>query len=283
MRYHLKRSVSGGTGQRVPAMLRLVMTLMLGSLLSRGAHAHTKILYPGQRGDNLLVTEEFPYGMQRVYPCGGLPSANRVPYSLPNGAISIAPGYFTNHKVNTIYISLRLGSDSDSPDVESQPLVPGFKIWGPSNQPYPDVFCLPSIAGGADLKEGDEATIQVVQVLESGGAMYNCVDIVIAPASEVAGVNATNCYNSTGISFKDPSLPDATLSSTGESSIFTTRPTGTRSGLFASTSTSSSACGAATSACPTGNGVQRRGAAGMGIGEKMGWGVGGLVLGMLGL
>jgi hypothetical protein len=33
------------------------------------ASAHTIITYPGWRGNNLQTTEQFPYGMQWLYPC----------------------------------------------------------------------------------------------------------------------------------------------------------------------------------------------------------------------
>lgn len=43
----------------------LLLTLASAALVS----AHTVITYPGWRGDNLKTTEEFPYGMQWMYPC----------------------------------------------------------------------------------------------------------------------------------------------------------------------------------------------------------------------
>lgn len=33
------------------------------------ASAHTVITYPGWRGNNLKDNDEFPYGMQWMYPC----------------------------------------------------------------------------------------------------------------------------------------------------------------------------------------------------------------------
>jgi hypothetical protein len=33
------------------------------------AEAHTVVIYPGWRGDNLKITEDFPFGMQWAYPC----------------------------------------------------------------------------------------------------------------------------------------------------------------------------------------------------------------------
>lgn len=35
--------------------------------------AHTVIVYPGWRGDNLVTNATFPYGMQWTYPCKHLP------------------------------------------------------------------------------------------------------------------------------------------------------------------------------------------------------------------
>jgi len=87
-----------------------------------------------------------------------------------------------------MYVNLRLGADPDSPDVESQPLIPEFKIWGPTDQPYPDAFCLTNIGAGTALKEGDKATLQVVQVLKNGGALYN----VRSPSSTPIG-NCDKC------------------------------------------------------------------------------------------
>jgi len=53
----------------------------------------------------------------------------RLPYPLPLGsALSITPGNFTSHTANRIYVKLRLGSNPDSQDVESELLIPGFRV-----------------------------------------------------------------------------------------------------------------------------------------------------------
>lgn len=33
------------------------------------ASAHSVIVYPGWRGNNLITNDSFPYGMQWMYPC----------------------------------------------------------------------------------------------------------------------------------------------------------------------------------------------------------------------
>jgi len=43
----------------------IILTLASAALVS----AHTVITYPGWRGDNLKTNDEFPYGMQWMYPC----------------------------------------------------------------------------------------------------------------------------------------------------------------------------------------------------------------------
>lgn len=57
----------------------------------------------------------------------------------------------------------------------SFPLVPIFEIVGPSDNPYPGTFCLPQVPlpDGLNVKVGDLATIQVVEVAKSGAGLYN--------------------------------------------------------------------------------------------------------------
>jgi hypothetical protein len=37
--------------------------------LAVNVKGHTYISYPGWRGNNLGITDEYPFGMQRGYPC----------------------------------------------------------------------------------------------------------------------------------------------------------------------------------------------------------------------
>ncbi|KAF2205935.1 hypothetical protein GQ43DRAFT_427590 [Delitschia confertaspora ATCC 74209] len=184
--------------------------------------AHTVIVYPGWRGNNIhtngTVAEDdpsiipgslgithyengtvgFPYGMQWMYPCGGMPtSQNRTKWPVAGGAISIQPGWFPGHSLAWFYINLGFGNE---PQNMSHSMVPVFQITGPSNQQYPGTFCLPQVPLPADYhpKIGDNATIQVIEAAQHGAALYNCVDITFADPKDVAEVNSSNCFNSTG-------------------------------------------------------------------------------------
>ncbi|KAF8850450.1 hypothetical protein BDZ45DRAFT_770144 [Acephala macrosclerotiorum] len=129
---------------------------LLVAILAIEVHSHTVITYPGWRGNNLIVNETFPYGMQWLYPCESFP--------LPTW------------------------------------------IDGPSNNPYPGTFCLPQvpIPTNLNVKVGDLGTIQVIETAVHGRALYNCVDITLTEESDVTPLAASNCFNSTTITFKDP-------------------------------------------------------------------------------
>ncbi|GIJ85802.1 hypothetical protein Asppvi_004666 [Aspergillus pseudoviridinutans] len=189
------------------------------ALLCAGlANAHTVITYPGYRGNNLhtngTVEESnglgqayyngsmiFPYGMEWIYPCGGMPtSTNRTKWPVKGGAVAIQPGWFQGHQTALIYINLGLGT---IPPNMSHPMVAPFQITGPTNNPYPGTICLPQVPLPANISvsPGDHATIQVIETAKHGAALYNCVDIEFAEPSEVEEVTRDNCFNSSIISF----------------------------------------------------------------------------------
>ncbi|KAK0099502.1 hypothetical protein ONS95_000232 [Cadophora gregata] len=259
------------------------------------AKAHTVITYPGWRGDNLQTNDEFPFGMQWSYPCGGIPPTdNRTNWPITGGAIAIQPGWFRGHKNSLIYINLGLGTDGPGggPPNMSFPMTPVFQIRGPSDNPYPGTFCLPQVPlpENVSVKVGDLATIQVIETLKHGGALYNCVDIIFSELEDVAEVTASNCFNSTDIDFSYVySVPTQLC---GPDTNLIDRPTAdpasatnSRAQLFASsTPTGTATC----PPCPTqtqcpstngmGNSLSGR-AEGMGVGFPLGV----LALGALGL
>ncbi|TVY43641.1 hypothetical protein LSUB1_G000998 [Lachnellula subtilissima] len=154
--------------------------------------AHTVITYPGWRGDNLVTNDTFPYGMQWMYPCGGMPTTtNRTLWPINGGAIALQPGWFQGHATAFFYINMGFGTDGPSagPPNMSFPMVPVFQI-----VPLP---------ANTTVKAGDNATIQVVEVAVHGASLFSCVDITFADPKDVAEVNETNCFNSTDIQFNN--------------------------------------------------------------------------------
>jgi len=164
--------------------------------------SHTILTYPGWRGDNLITNSTFPYGMQWMYPCGGMgTSTNRTKWPLKGGAVAIQPGWNAGHPTAFFYINLGFGTE---PPNMSFPMVPVFQIVGPSKLPYPGSFCLPQVPlpVNASVQIGDNATIQIVEVAIHGASLYNCVDITFADPANVPEVNSSNCFNSSDISFQ---------------------------------------------------------------------------------
>jgi hypothetical protein len=236
---------------------------------------------------------------------GGLPpSTNRTTWPITGGAIAIQPGWYTNHATAYFYVNLGLGTDGPGggPPNMSFPMVPIFEIIGPDNGPYPGTFCLPQVPLPVNVKVnvGDLATIQVVETAQSGAALYNvgvshspflqrydfgredpdiwllttvqCVDIIFALPENVAEVNATNCFNSSDISFKDPfvNASTPTLPANASASDVFSCPQCPACPSNTATATPSS--------CPKSNGEMGT-AEGLGIGFPLGV----LALGILGL
>ncbi|KAK0716910.1 hypothetical protein B0T26DRAFT_645347 [Lasiosphaeria miniovina] len=180
----------------------LLVTLASAALVS----AHTVITYPGWRGNNLITNETFPFGMQWIYPCGGMgTSTNRTKWPVTGGTIAFQPGWFQGHPTAFIYVNLGFGTDGPDhgPKNMSNPMSPPFQIVGPSKNPYPGTVCLPQVPlpAGANVKIGDNATIQIVELALHGAALYSCVDITFSDPNDpdLAEVNETNCFNSTDI------------------------------------------------------------------------------------
>ncbi|KAJ4991450.1 hypothetical protein SVAN01_03097 [Stagonosporopsis vannaccii] len=201
-------------------MFRFTELVYLVASWSSLAAAHTVIVYPPWRGNNIHTngtasptdpsiipgslginydngTYGFPYGMQWMYPCGGMPtSQNRTKWPLKGGAVSVQPGWFPGHANAQFYINMGYGNE---PLNFSHSAVGVFQITGPSNQQYDGTFCLPQVPLPANYtpKIGDNATIQVIELAQHGAALYNCADITFAEPEDVPEVNRTNCFNST--------------------------------------------------------------------------------------
>jgi hypothetical protein len=179
-------------------------------LLSTLATAHVILTYPGWRGNNLIENDTFPFGMQWMYPCGGMGTTrNRTFWPTLGGAIAFQPGWFQGHDKSTIYVNLGFGTDGpdNGPKNMSFAMVPPFGLLGPSKGPYPGTVCLPQVPLPANtvMNPGDNATIQVVELAQHGAALYSCVDITFAAPGDprIGKVNETNCFNSTDLGFSD--------------------------------------------------------------------------------
>ncbi|KJZ74278.1 hypothetical protein HIM_06284 [Hirsutella minnesotensis 3608] len=188
----------------------MLRALFLALAFAAFASAHSVITYPGWRGNNLVTNSSFPYGMQWIYPCGGMPlTQNRTYWPTTGGAIAFQPGWFRGHANALIYVNMGFGTEAPDhgPINMSNPMVHPFQIIGPTNNPYPGTICLPQVPlpVNTTVKPGDNATIQLVELAQHGGALYSCVDITFAAPgdSRIAEINETNCFNTSEIGFAD--------------------------------------------------------------------------------
>ncbi|TLD15569.1 uncharacterized protein PgNI_00600 [Pyricularia grisea] len=179
----------------------LIRSLIISLAWISTTTAHHVITYPGTRGNNLVVNETFPFGMQWTYPCGGLaPTTNRSFYPLTGGAFAAQPGWFRGHSESLWYINLCVGEE---PRNCSQPITSVFRIRGPAgDNPFPGTFCIPHLPlpEGLGLKAGDKASIQAVQTHIHGAPAYSCADVEFTDdSSKVPPVTVSNCFNSTNL------------------------------------------------------------------------------------
>ncbi|KAH8805049.1 hypothetical protein F5884DRAFT_798301 [Xylogone sp. PMI_703] len=185
------------------------LLLLFTALLTSVAYPHTVITYPGDRGNNLITNQTFPYAMQWVYPCGGMSlSRNRTKWPINGGAIALQPGHDVGHSKALFYINMGFGTDGPDggPLHFNHPLITPFQIHGPSNNAYPGTFCLPHVPPPANvsIKVGDFATIQVLMTAQHGASLCNCVDIEFVEPADAIPVDYFNtCFNSSDISFYD--------------------------------------------------------------------------------
>lgn len=181
-----------------------LLTLASAALVS----AHNVITYPGWRGDNLITNATFPYGMQWMYPCGGMnTTTNRTYWPTTGGAVAFQPGWFQGHETAYVYVNLGYGTDGpdNGPLNMSNVMMSPVQLLGPSDNPYPGTVCFPQIPlpANASVKAGDKATIQLVELAVHGAALFSCVDIIFAEPDDprIPEVNGSNCFNSTDMGF----------------------------------------------------------------------------------
>lgn len=124
-------------------------------------------------------------------PGGGLEATkNRTYFSTKGGAIAFQPGWFSGHATAFIYINMGFGTEgpdgvaNGGPPNMSNPMISPFQILGPSKTPYPGTVCLPQVPlpANVDVKPGDNATIQVVELAVHGAALYS-VSLLSIPTS----------------------------------------------------------------------------------------------------
>ncbi|KAI8961283.1 hypothetical protein F5Y11DRAFT_232484 [Daldinia sp. FL1419] len=152
--------------------------------LAHEASAHFKITYPAWRADTFNEARNYS---QWIYPCGGVPDgvANRTEWPITDGAVQLT----LHHPWTYLFINVGLGSAVTDFNMSFTPDLTNVTGQGQ--------FCLPSLSVPMNVRDGTNATIQVVTSGDSGSALYNCADIVFRSSAKVP---AGACKNDTAMS-----------------------------------------------------------------------------------
>lgn len=101
---------------------------------------------------------------------------NRTLWPVKGGAVSVQPGWFPGHANALVYLNIGINEPgNDAPANMSHNVIKDIAITGPSNEMYGGQFCFPQVPmpRGADLKVGDNITIQVIETAQHGAALYS--------------------------------------------------------------------------------------------------------------
>lgn len=143
-------------------MMLTLFTALLGVLPLTTAHFHLN--YPYWRGDSFSSN---PGITQYQFPCAGIDHTqstnNRTLWPLAGGSLSFSG----SHPSAITYVNLGLGTNVT---VFNITLVRGF------NQTGNGTFCwdhIPMNATELGIADGENASLQVIQIGEGGMALYN--------------------------------------------------------------------------------------------------------------
>jgi len=188
--------------------------------LSTVASAHFRLNVPYWRGDSFASNRS-----QWDYPCANVDqsnsSTNRTSWPLDGGSLLFAGSHPWAHT----YVNLGLGNEVTGFNIT---LIEGF------NQTGNGTFCWSKtgqdVLKSLNLTEGQNASIQVIQISHSGAALYNCADITFSTTATL--LDAGVCKNATGVGGVE--LENAGSSTSGNG-------TATKSGSAASSTASGAA------------------------------------------
>ncbi|TKA59209.1 hypothetical protein B0A49_12609, partial [Cryomyces minteri] len=141
---------------------------------------------------NELPAAEAARPQERANVSQSTSSTNRTLWPLIGGSLALKVG----HHAALTYVNLGIGDAVTSFNIS---LVSGF------NQTGNGTFCLPSLApsvfqalvDAGTIREGVNASLQVIQLSSGGSALYNCADLTFSATAPA--LPASGCQNSTGV------------------------------------------------------------------------------------
>ncbi|KAG9245421.1 hypothetical protein BJ878DRAFT_501590 [Calycina marina] len=147
---------------------------------------HFTITYPEMRGDSFATGAS-----QYIYPCANVnqtAETNRTEWPLTGGSIALDLG----HAWTYAFINVGLGTDYP---------VTNYSLTNdrPLNITGKGDLCMEKLdlPAGLTVTDGQNATIQVVTVGETGTALYNCADIIFKTSATV--LSSDDCPSNSNI------------------------------------------------------------------------------------
>ncbi|KAA8635443.1 hypothetical protein SMACR_00537 [Sordaria macrospora] len=166
-------------------------TLLFAAAVAPLASAHFGLEYPAWRADTLQSDTNYS---QWQYPCAGVPAAtstsgNRTDWPLKGGSIKLD----LHHPWEYVFVNLGLGGNVTNFN---------YTLTGPTfwNVTGAGTLCVDlPLPEGLNPSDGQEGSIQVVTVGESGSALYNCADITFR--ANATALSKDECKTDEKVSF----------------------------------------------------------------------------------
>ncbi|KAH8805875.1 hypothetical protein F5884DRAFT_638860, partial [Xylogone sp. PMI_703] len=158
---------------------------LLSTFLPALTLAHFEIKYPEWRGDSFQTGAS-----QYIYPCANVNQTsltNRTLWPLSGGSLNLD----LHHPWTYVMVNLGLGTDYPVFNISLTPQ--------PWNETGNGTLCLPrmQIPANAPVRDGQNASIQVVTFGQTGAALYNCADITFSSNATILSGDA--CQNSSNV------------------------------------------------------------------------------------
>ncbi|KAK5222902.1 hypothetical protein LTR72_005739 [Exophiala xenobiotica] len=198
------------------------LNLVFALFVSKLASAHFELQYPYWRGDSFL-----PPASQYLFPCANVNTTdesnnNRTVWPLDGGSLVID----FHHPWTYVSFNLGLGSNTSTFNISLNPML--------LNETGNGTICIPkwTLPAHLGIVDGDEASLQVITIGDSGTALYNCADIRFSANATL--LSGDQCQNSSNVDIYPLAQQEANGSVAGAATTVTV----TASGGAAATDTS---------------------------------------------
>ncbi|KAK3395790.1 hypothetical protein B0T20DRAFT_382380 [Sordaria brevicollis] len=184
-------------------MVSSTILLAAAAAIAPLASAHFGLEYPEWRADTLKSDSNYS---QWQYPCAGVPTdaGNRTDWPLTGGSLKLD----LHHPWEYVFVNLGLGNNVTNFN---------YTLTGPTfwNVTGAGTLCVDlPLPEGLEVSDGQQASIQVVNVGASGSALYNCADITFR--ANATALSKDECKTDDKVTFAEVKEQNANSTEGGE-------------------------------------------------------------------